>query len=254
MFYLKVISHSLYPQKQSNSADNITNIKTANDFIDITPEKKLELTPEHDPETIDIMLIENFIFKISKNFSRESPSSLATEIFASLVNPSTNVSKTLSPRPKTIDSIFSVFMKQLHHYNDSNYNREFIEKREKNIPKNTPKKSITESQLQIILPSLIRFMDSLMIHETRGQRKKSIVSNDYVESYNRIIERLYRSTWSNLETSDELNYHKLIIKSGILLYRPRHLIDKREKIVFTEPILKSMELVYEALKNVAIVR
>lgn len=92
-------------------------------------------------------------------------------------------------------------------------------------------------------------MDSLMIHETRGQRKKSIVSNDYVESYNRIIERLYRSTWSNLETSDELNYHKLIIKSGILLYRPRHLIDKREKIVFTEPILKSMELVYEALKN-----
>lgn len=248
-----VLSESYFPQfispRQSKSDDNLTDINTANDFINITPEKKLELTPEHDSETIDIMLIENFIFKISKNFSRESPSSLATEIFASLVNPSTNVSKTLSPRPKTIDSIFSVFMKQLHHYNDSNYNIQFIEKREKNIPNNTPKKSITGSQLQIILPSLIKFMDSLMIHETRGQRKKSIVSNDYVESYNRIIERLYRSTWSNLEASDEFNYHKLIIKSGILLYRPRHLIDKRENIVFSEPILKSMEIVYEALKN-----
>ena len=246
-----VLSESYFPQflspKDSNPVDKKTDINT--EFIDITPEKKLELTPEHDQETIDIMLIENFIFKISKNFSRESPSSLATEIFASLVNPSTNLSKTLSPRPKTIDSIFSVFMKQLHHYNDSNYNKLFIEERANNIPNNTPKKSITGSQLQIFLQSLVRFMDSLMIHETRGQRKKSIVSNDYVESYNRIIERLYRSTWFNVEASDDLNYHKLIIKSGILLYRPKHLIDKREKIVFSEPILKSMEIVYKALKN-----
>ncbi|CUM55549.1 PPR repeat-containing protein [Debaryomyces fabryi] len=242
--------HYIYPKKTDVSDKNtLDDVSSNKSFIDITPQKKLELTPEHEAETVDIMLIENFIFKVSKSFNRDAPSNLATEIFASLVNPSTNISKTLSPRPKTIDSIFSVFMKQLHHYNDSNYNRQFLEKRQKNIPNNTPKKSITGSQLQLILPSLIKFMDCLMVHETRGQRKKSIVSNDYVESYNRIIERLYRSTWSEVENSDELTYHKMIIKSGILLYRPRNLIDRREKIVYSEPILKSMEIVYEALKN-----
>mmetsp|Transcript_2207 Transcript_2207/g.2415 ORF Transcript_2207/g.2415 Transcript_2207/m.2415 type:complete len:963 (-) Transcript_2207:5204-8092(-) len=240
--------HYIYPNKASEK-NALDDTDSNNSFIEIPPQKKLELTPEHEAEIVDIMLIENFIFKVSKSFNREAPSSLATEIFASLVNPSTNISKTLTPRPKTIDSIFSVFMKQLHHYNDSNYNRQLLEKRQKNIPNNTPKKSITGSQLQVILPSFIKFMDCLMIHETRGQRKKSIVSNDYVESYNRFIERLYRSTWSDTETSGELTYHKMIIKSGILLYRPKNLIDKRERIVYSEPILKSMETVYEALKN-----
>lgn len=239
-----VLQGSSSPEKTISKTETNEHKPT---FVDISPEKKLELTPEHESETVDIMLIENFIFKINKNFSKESPSTLATEIFASLVNPSTNLSKSLIPRPKTIDAIFSVFMKELHHYNDSNYNRELIEKRMKKIPNNTPKKSINGPQLEVILSALIRFMDSLMIHETRGYKKKSIVSNDYVESYNRIIERLYKSTWS--EVQDKLNYHKKIVKSGILLYRPKYLIDKRDKIIYTDPILKSMEVVYAALKD-----
>lgn len=246
-----VLSENYFPS-YINSKDERAKASSSDDtleFSDIPMVKKLDLTSEHEPEIVDIMLVENFIYKINENYKKESPSRLATEIFASLVNAETNISKTLKPRPKTIDAIFSVFMKELHHYNDSNYNKGLIEKRQKNIPNNTPKKSITESQLLVFMPSFVRFMDSLVVHESQTQRKKSLIHNDYVESFNRIVERIYNTSWVGLEKVGEINYHKSIIKSGILHYRPKVLIDKREKTVYTEPILESMEIVYEYLKN-----
>ncbi|KAG2734745.1 hypothetical protein G9P44_002751 [Scheffersomyces stipitis] len=216
--------------------------------------KQYETEQKHKEDIIDIMSVENLIFKLSEQFKTkgQTASHVIVEIFSSLANYSTNSFFSLKPRIKTADVIFSTLIKDLHYYNDYNYNISVLEKKEKNIPNNTPRKSITNGQLEFFLEDLNRFLESLITAEGRlhpHSPSKYLLPNVYLDSYNKIIDRIYRSTWIDTSEEQTLNHHKQIVRSGILLFRPQSLIDPRENLQFATPIIKSMEIVYNNLKD-----
>lgn len=217
--------------------------------------EKMRLTPPHDDKIVDAMLVENFIYKIEENFNHtDVPVRYATELVAAMVSESSNISKTLTPRDKTFDYIFSILNRDVHLYNDKNVHQGAVANRRKGLRDNTAKRSLTAQQLRDILDPLLILMDSIMVHEARvyasSQNRKSLMLNRFVESYNSFIKTLYGITWSDApETGDiAVELHKKIIHSGILLYRPRAMVDPREKIVHTEVIQNSVEYVYKSLK------
>lgn len=213
-----------------------------------------EKTPAFVADAVDMLLVENFIYKIFDNYRKKDVAlSQITDIFCALVNPGTNIQRGLVPREKTVDIIFSVFLRLMYHFNDSNFNKGLIEKRRKNVPNNTPKKSISEHQLKVVTDNLGRLMDGIIVHENAQFRhpRKSLMSNMFTGSYNKIIERLYASTWTDIEADspEELSIHKRLLRSGILVYRPKPLLDARERLVFATPLANSLEYVYNRLKD-----
>lgn len=223
-------------------------------FNEVTLSQKLSVTPPHNPEVVDVMLVENFIYKIHENFDGKlPPSTLINEILTVMLNPDYNMSQTLKPRDKTMTILFSVLMKELFHFNDSNYNRGIISTRVSNVPNNTPKKSITKQQLSRFLPSLIRAINNVIVydHQVFKGVRKAVLANYYTESYNKLVERLYNSTWIDVEkgSKEYIYFHKLIVKSGIFMYKPTSLVDPRQNVVYSTPIHRSMVVVYDSLKD-----
>lgn len=206
---------------------------------------------DSDSNIVDIMLVENFIFKIDENLKQSGKTStnLSIEIVSALIDNNINISGTLRPRFKTFDAIFSSLIKDIHYYNDHNYNKLRIDKKEKNIPNNTPKKSINNQQMGALMSNLCKFMDSLLYNERNmNANLKYLLPNKFVEPYNKIIDRLYKTTWIDMDETQITSHHKKIIKSGILFYRPKELIDPREGIIYPN-ILNSIEIVYKKLKE-----
>lgn len=246
---------SAYPQlKRIPVGDGGSDTK--NDAAsEVSMAEKIRLTPSHDASIIDSLLVENFIYKIEENFHHaDVPVRFASELVAALVSDSSNLSKTLLPRDKTFDYIFSILNRDIHLYNDKNLHQGAVANRKKSLPNNTPKKSLTAQQLRDVLDPLTVLMQSIMVHEEKmyahSKNRKSLMLNRFVESYNSLINTIYAATWTdapeNHENAAEL--HKKIVHSGILLYRPRSLVDPREKLVFAHPILDSLEFVYRHLK------
>ncbi|KAK6454586.1 uncharacterized protein RJT20DRAFT_130761 [Scheffersomyces xylosifermentans] len=252
------------------SSDSIASIKkngiqkgvlSTSDFARFYPsndgeaaKREAKTSQKHNEEIVDIMLIENFIFKLNEHFKQKgtSASNVIVEIFSSLVSPYCNATYSLRPRMKTADVIFSSLIKDLHYFNDSNYNKSVIEKKEQQISNNTPKKSISGQQLGSYLVNLSHFMDALLVMESRStshSQNNYLLPNLYVDSYNKIIERIYNSTWIDSTEAEKLEFHKEIIHSGILIYSPKNLIDSRKNLSYSTPILKSMEYVYNELKE-----
>lgn len=224
-----------------------------------TPEpslsEKKRLTPPHDPSIIDAMLVENFIYKMEENFFHSKvPARYATELVAAMVSPSSNMSKTLVPRDKTFDYIFSVLNRDLHLYNDKNVHQGAAANRRRQLADNTPKRSLTAQQLKDILEPLLALMQTIMVHEaevfSKVRERKSLMLNRFVESYSSLIKSLLSTTWSDAPDNHDaaLEMHKKIVHSGILFYRPKSLIDPREKISYAEPVITSLEFVYKQLK------
>lgn len=222
-------------------------------FTDIPRAERFDITPPHDSDILDVMLIENFIYKIHENIHSKNGSQLILEILRVLVNKETNLSSSLQPRLKTFHSIFSVLMKELHDFNDYNYDKGVKSNRLRNVKDNTPKKSIDDNQLHYFLRNLNDFMNCLLVYDANTFKgtKKVVLPNYHIESYNRIIERVYDTTWLIPHDNKAVvcQLHKSILKSGILFYRPQDLIDPREKLQFSKPILKSMQHVYDYLKS-----
>ena len=213
----------------------------------ISYEDKLRLIPRHKPEIIDILFVENLIYKIKHNFKKHSPAKLCTDIFSALVSPVTNARQGLTPRMETIDSIFSVFMKELHHYNDSNYNRILLEKKKKNQPNNTPKKSITSDQLNVILNNFERFIGTLLYFSKQHSFQLNKRS-EYVESFNRFVERIYDSTWIDCNKDETLKFHKLITKSGTSFFGSYKAFESsKDDFQDTCRILPSIDVVRESV-------
>lgn len=219
--------------------------------------KDSSLSSDFNEQIIDIKLIHTMFFKISQNNRRNGLSGINSivEIFAALLNPKTNPGGFLEPDFKTIDIICSIFVDDLHYYNDYNYNNIVVEKQEKNLSNNSPKKSINHEQLNYYLPVLINFTDLLQIngkkrtpakYQTLG---KTYINNSEVESFNKIVDRLHKSTWIDVTEEQELQHHLRIIKAGILFFRPNELIDSREKVVYSTLIIKSMNYVFDRFKD-----
>lgn len=216
--------------------------------------QRLSQTAGHNPEVVDVMLVENFIYKIHENFDGKLPPSvLINDIVRALLGTDSNMSRTLQPRDKTVNILFSMLMNELFHFSNSNYNRGVISTRAKNVPNNTPKKSITRQQLRRFLPSLVSTITNTLIydHQVFQGERKAMLANYYTESYNKLVDRLYNTTWTDVEkgSKEYIEFHKLIIQSGILMYKPAALIDPREEVVYSTPIQRSMEIVYDSLRE-----
>lgn len=216
--------------------------------------QRLSLTASHNPEAVDMMLVENFIYKIHENFDGKLPPSvLINDIVRALLGADSNMSGTLQVRDKTVKILFSVLMNELFHFSNSNYNRGVISTRAKNVPNNTPKKSITKQQLRRFLPSLVSAITNTLMydHQVFQGNRKSMLANYYTEAYNKLVNRLYGTTWIDVEkgSREYIDFHKQIIQSGILMYKPAALIDPREYVVYSTPIQRSMEIVYDSLKE-----
>jgi hypothetical protein len=196
-------------------------------------------------DCIDIMMVENFIFKIGEHFPYQQEV-YAGRLVAELVQAVVTVNnKDLQIRPKTVDAVFSVLTSDIHHFNDSNYNRMIVASKRRNVPDNTPKKSLLDKQLLSFMPTLSVFMDTLLLH-ARNNGKKTL-PNYTIDSYNRIIERIYRSTWLPQNSTESVNIHKLIIRSGVLFFAPKAMRDPRLKLTYSE-IEPSVKYVLDSLR------
>lgn len=219
--------------------------------------EKIRLTPSHDNSIIDNMLVENFIYKMEENFHHlDVPVKFATELVASLVSASSNMSGTLEPREKTFDCVFSILNRDIHLYNDKNIHHGAAVSRRRNLADNTPKRSLTAQQLRDILDPLLDLVQSIMVFEANqyslAQNRKSYMLHRFVESCNTIFKTLYSTTWSDAPDNSEVvvEIHKKIIHTGILFYRPKPLVDLREKMVHTDCIIASLDFVYKRLNAI----
>ncbi|KAK6204312.1 uncharacterized protein RJT21DRAFT_110891 [Scheffersomyces amazonensis] len=207
----------------------------------------------YNKDVVDIISIENFIYKINENVKTGgiASTSLVTEIFGALVSPVTNVNKYIYPRFKTIDAMFSCFMKDLFYYGDYNYNNSLKENNNNASSSTTGNKtihkSITKDQLTTYLKALNSFMNSLLVFRNNNDKNRLLQTSD-IESYNRIIERIYESEWLNT-TKEDFEIHKLILQSGILFYKPKALRKIGGEDYKSSDIGTSINFVYSHIKN-----
>lgn len=212
---------------------------------------KDRVVSEHNSQIVDIQLMHTIFHKLNENYRKNGSSAIKVivEIFSCLVNPKTNPAAHLRPNDLTTDIVFSSLVTDLHYYNDFNYNNIVKEKKKLQIPNNTPRKSINHEQLNEFIPVLAIFVDSLQVQMKRARKQpKHPLENSAVTSYNKIIDRIYRSTWIFTTDEQKLHHHLQIIKSGILFFKPKVLIDLRENLEYSSPIIQSIEYVYNSMK------
>lgn len=249
------LPRSSYPELKEPPSDKSTNLEKEENSNGVSLDEKIRLTPTHEVSIIDTMLVENFIYKMEENFHHtDVPARFATELVAAMVSKDSNMSRTLVPRDKTFDYIFSILNRDIHLYNDKNVHQGAVANRRRNLQDNTPKNSLTAQQLRDVLDPLMALLQSIMVYEARVfahvQNRKSFMLNRFVESYNSIINTIYATTWTDAPDNSDVavELHKKIIHSGILLYRPKSLVDPREKIVHADSVLTSLEFVYNQFK------
>ncbi|CUM67192.1 uncharacterized protein PRCAT00004885001 [Priceomyces carsonii] len=200
---------------------------------------------------IDIMLIEDVIYKINDSIrqSGRTGTTLALELLSTLVKENAVTDIGLAPRYKTFDVIFSCLVTDIHYFKDYNENQLTVKNKRRGVPDNTPRKSINEGELRTFLNNLNVLMDCVLVNESQiAVQKKYLIPNSFVLSYNRLIERLYNTTWLDVSPELKLKYHKQVIRSGILLYKTESLVNPNEPYKYSLPILQSIEYVYNTLK------
>lgn len=217
---------------------------------------KVKTTPAPDESIIDLALIEGLIFKMEENFrSSEVPARFAAELLAVLTNEKFNVHHKLKPGHGAFNALFAMLNRQVHLFNDINKHHGVVAARRRQVRDNTPARSLTEKQLVDTLDPLIVLLDCAAVVESRQfdhvRDRKSVMSNNLVESFSRLITTLYLYSWTDAPENNPgaLRVHRKIVKAGIQLYSPKHFIDPREKITYDETILPSIQFVYRALKE-----
>lgn len=211
------------------------------------PVKAPLLGPTPYEHIVDRMLVDNFIYRLDVNFPQSAvPARFATELFAALT---AFQPENYQRRMSTVDAILSILNRNVHLYNDINRHRGVVESKKSDTPDNTPKNSLTTQQLRDILDPLLTLYKCIMVLPS-SKKSASPVSNELVESYNTLINKLYDLTWTDApeEHANALEIHKKIVHLGILLWRPKSLCDPAEKGEYAD-ISISMEFVYNKLKD-----
>lgn len=195
-----------------------------------------------DASIIDINLVEDFIYKINDSFSDDG-TGYALEIVSVLSKPET--SSLIKPRPATFNAIFSMLNLELYRFHDRNYTLGRKVNALRNLPDNTAKNSLTAAQLHQTLDNMQILMESIMVRFNQIS-----VDTHFVDSYNKLVERLYSATWTDAAPNNKLavDIHLKIIRSGILMYRPRSIILDFDKRSYAGPIAQSMKFIYEKYK------
>lgn len=208
-------------------------------------DEKERLTPRHNNEVVDISLVENCIHKMYGSFSARMspPMSYIGEVLGALVGDETNISRSLLPREKTYDAVFSVFKRYIYQFNDINWENGIVQSKQTNVANNTAKKSLTKTQLRELLHPMAVVMECL----TKQQNGKLLPV--FLPSYASFINTIYQYTWLDAQETHpaHIDIHKWIIKTGMSFYRPSELIDKSAP--YSPAIYKSLSVVYDRLKN-----
>lgn len=218
----------------------------SNGLIPLSARSAVRKQGNLDTGCVDIMMVENFIYKIAENFPYQQllfSGRNVVEVLRAVVCVN---NEQLQIRPKTIDAVFSALTSDVHHFNDSNYNRIMVDSRRSKVPNNAPKKSFSDQQLMGFLPVLDSLMDTLLLHQ-KQQGKRGLTAAQ-VDSYNKLIERIYRSTWLPQNSQHFYEIHKSIIRSGILFYTPKSIQDPRLKLPYSE-IEPSVKFVLDGLRQ-----
>lgn len=230
--------------------------KDEGEFTKLSKSEKQDLTAPHEPTVIDPMLVENFIYKIEENFpKRYVPIKFITELLAAIVSPASNIGKTLKPRDKTFDVVFSILKRDIYHYNEKNLHKGLVANRKKKLANNTPKKSLTMEQLNDLLDPLAVLMKCVMVAESRtyglGKNRQALMLNSFVDSYNSLVQHITSTTWTDAPENHDnaLEVHKKILGSGILFYTPREIFDPRRNIANATVVGNSVRFVYGKLKD-----
>lgn len=226
------------------------------EFTKLSLNEKMSLTPPHELSVVDTMLVENFIYKIDENFpKRYVPAKFAVELLAAITSPASNLSKSLTPRDKTFDAVFSILKRDVHFYNDKNIHKGAVFNRRRNLTDNTPKSSLTTEQLHDLLDPLSVLMKCIMVTESRiyglNKKRQALMLNKFVESYDSLIKHIKKATWSDAPDNhaNALEIHKKIIGLGILFYTPPEIHDPRKKISNAATVGDSVHFVYGWLKD-----
>lgn len=226
------------------------------EFTKLSKSEKQDLTAPHEPSVVDPMLLENFIYKIDENFpKRYVPVKFITELLAAIVSPASNIARTLKPRDKTFDVVFSVFKRDIYHYNEKNVHKGVVAHRKRKLANNTPKKSLTMEQLNNLLDPLAVLMKCIMVAESRAyglnRSRQALMLNQFVDSYNSLVQHIVSTTWTDAPENhpNSLEVHKKILGSGILFYTPREIFDPRKNISNAPVVGDSVRFVYGKLKD-----
>ncbi|QFZ27355.1 putative MIOREX complex component [Clavispora lusitaniae] len=243
-------------EKSTEKSDGASTAEPSNQESKPSLNEKLRSSSTHDNSILDTMLVENFIHKMEECFPHSAvPARFAAELVAALVSHNINMARTLQPREKTFDAVFALLNRDVYLYNDKNWHQGTVGNRRRDVPNNTPKRSLTEAQLQDILDPLLVLIRSIIVHEGRlyahVANRKSLMSNRFVESYISLVNKLYDFTWTDApdNSTAAITIHKKILAGGIFFYRPQALVDPRDKIVYAENVRQSMEFLYKTLKD-----
>lgn len=198
-------------------------------------------------DVIDIGIVEDFIHKIEEHMPLSlNPTSFALEVLAAFSNRKINVERELRPRPGTFNAIFAMLNRDIYRYNDRNVTMGFQESKKKKTANNTARLSMTYDQL-------VQFLDSLdlLVRCIFARFRGKSIDSMFLQSFNNLVLRVYSMTWDGAPDShvNAVTIHKKIIRCGILMYRPNHLIDRREEYSYSDLISKSMNFVHDNLKE-----
>lgn len=209
--------------------------------------KKIDANHESSAQVdvIDIGLVEDFIHKIEEHIPQIlKPSSLAVEVLAVFSNRSLNHERALWPRPSTFNAIFALLNRDIYRYNDRNLTLGHRTNNKLNVANNTAKLSINFDQLCELLDSL-----DILVRSIFARFGGKSMERRLLQSYDILILRIYSMTWNGAPENHEnaVTIHKKIIRSGVLMYKPRHLIDRRQDHAYSEVTKRSFDFVHDKL-------
>lgn len=214
------------------------------DVEELDPFTKSPSVSTENTEIVDQMILDHIIYRYDEDFPESAvPARFAAELLAAIT-----VARPHLRRESTYNAIFSILNRVIHLYNDINKHRGSAASKRRNIADNTPFKSLTTQQLRDILDPLLVLTKSML---TNSKHTVWFADNDNIKSYDQLIEKLYAVTWADApdEHPKALEIHKRILHSGILLYRPENLPDSQNKRIFSKSILRSVQFVYNRLKD-----
>lgn len=204
---------------------------------------EVQNTPPHNPDVVDIKLVEKIIYALFDGFKDKQGLICATEVFLLLSNSNRNSKGGLRPNQGLIDALFAVFTKQLHYFNDVNHNSLMIEYRKKNLLNNPPKYSISRDQMKFFLTNLQKIMNCVLL---MVPNENFTFSRDSIfKSYNRIVSRLYQSAWLDTSPSDNVELHRMILRTGLLTLR----MPREDHDLHTNNVIQSLDYLLKALKD-----
>ncbi|WPK24174.1 hypothetical protein PUMCH_001437 [Australozyma saopauloensis] len=197
-------------------------------------------------DLIDVVLLEDFIYKIEDNFPKaSSPTRFALELFAAACYGS---SSAIDVREKTFNSIFSILNREIYSYNDLNRATSLASNVQRNVSDNTPKKSLSVKQLKDLSENVAVLIKCIVAWI--GMKRPAA---EIIKSLDNLMNRIYDVTWLDAPETHPNCYkvHEQMVFAAIPLYIPKKLVKPDNTDLHVKAVTKSVDYVYDQLKRKA---